>query len=114
MPDDTEPPRPFSEWITDHARGTVDDELTAALMEVTEAVSHLGKKGAVILRVNIEPAGSGGRTVTTACLVDARPPVADPEQSIFFVGEGGTLHRDDPYQQRFDTATRTPRLIEEG
>lgn len=92
--------RPFSEWITDHAQGTVDLEMTAALAELTQAVAHHGKKGAVTLKITVEPGGSGGRTVVTSCVVDAKPPIPDPEQSIFYVGDGGSLHRDDPYQQR--------------
>lgn len=108
--------RSFSEWITDHARGTVDDELTAAFAEVVEAVSHLGKNGSVKLTIKIEPAGSGSRTVMTGCTVEAKPPQPDPEQSIFYVGEGGSLHRDDPYQQRLDDGPRRvtePTLSEE-
>lgn len=94
--------RPFSEWITDHARGTVDDEMTMAIAEVTEAVAHHDKPGTVVLKLKIEPAGNGGRTVATSCTVDAKPPQPGAEQSIFYVGEGGSLHRDDPYQTRLD------------
>lgn len=42
--------RPFSEWITDHARGTVDDEMTMAIAEVTEAVAHHDKPGTACRR----------------------------------------------------------------
>ena len=94
--------RPFSEWITDHARGTVDDEMTMAIAEVTEAVAHHDKPGTVVLKLKIEPAGNGGRTVATSCVVEAKPPQPGAEQSIFYVGEGGSLHRDDPYQTRLD------------
>lgn len=94
--------RPFSEWIVDHARGTVDDELTAAMAEVVEAVAHHGKAGSVKLTIKVDAAGSGGRTVTTSCHVEAKPPKAGAEQSIFYVGDGGTLHRDDPFQTRLD------------
>jgi hypothetical protein len=64
--------RPFSEWITDHARGTVDDEMTMAIAEVTEAVAHHDKPGTVVLKLKIEPAGNGGRTVATSCTVESR------------------------------------------
>jgi len=92
----------FSEWITEHARGTVDDEMTAAIAEVVEAVSHLDAKGTVTLKVTIEPAGSGCRTVATACVVEVKPPKPDAEKSIFYVAEGGALQREDPYQKPFD------------
>lgn len=99
MPDEHESGRVmFSDWITDHAGGAVDLELTALLAEVTEAVAHHGAAGSVSLTVKVAPAGSGGRTVVTACSTSAKPPAPAPECSIFYVGEGGTLHRNDPYQ----------------
>ncbi len=98
----TEALRPFSEWLTDHAQGQADDEMTAAVAEVVQQVAHLGKKGKVTMTVNIEPVGSGGRTVATECKVVAAPPLPDPEGSIFYIGEGGSLHREDPYQERLD------------
>lgn len=91
---------PFSDWLTQHAQGDVDVEMTLALAEVVKAVASHGKKGSVTLKVNIDTAGSGGRTVETSCVVEAKAPTADPERSIFWVGDKGSLHRDDPYQQR--------------
>lgn len=93
------PLRPFSDWITDHARGTVNDDLTAALAQVAEAVSHQGAAGEVTLKVRVEPAGPGGRTVATRCTVTAKPPTPAPEVSIFYVGPSGELIRDDPYNR---------------
>jgi hypothetical protein len=90
----------FSDWLTDHAQGDVDVEMTLALAEVVQAVANHGKKGTVTLKVSINTAGSGGRTVETACEVEAKAPTADPERSIFYVGDKGSLHRDDPYQRR--------------
>jgi hypothetical protein len=95
-----EPLRPFSEWVTDHAQGAVDDEMTLALADLVQAVAAHGKKGTVTLKVTVEPAGSGGRTVETSCLVEAKAPQPDPEKSIFFVGERGSMERDDPYHKR--------------
>ncbi len=89
---------PFSEWITDHAQGVVDDEMTVELAALVESVSHLRRKGELTLKIVVEPAGEGGRSVSTACEVSAKPPKPAPEQSIFFVGEGGSLHRKDPFQ----------------
>jgi hypothetical protein len=98
---DAAPPfTPFSDWLTDHAQGDVDVEMTLALAEVVQAVINHGKKGSVTLKVHIDTAGSGARTVVTACVVEAKAPTAEPERSIFYVGERGSLHRDDPYQRR--------------
>jgi hypothetical protein len=100
--------RPFSEWITDHAQGTVDDEMTAALASLVEAVAHHGKKGTVTLKISVDTAGSGGRSVETSCVVESKEPTADPERSIFFVGHGGSMHRDDPFQKRLPLKRVTP------
>ncbi len=86
----------FSDWVTDHARGTVNDEMTAAFAEVVQAVTHLDAKGKVTLELTVEPAGSGGRTVVVAGKVTAKPPLPDPEVSIFYADGDGGLHRDDP------------------
>lgn len=95
----------FSNWISDQASGTTDDEMSAALATVTEAVGRLGRKGKVTLDLVIEPAGSSGRNVAVAAKVTAKPPEAEPTPSIYFVGDHGSLHRDDPYQRRmFDDA----------
>lgn len=98
MGDEPCPIRPFHEWLLDQARGAVDDELTVALAEVVEAVAHLGAKGKVTLEVQIDPAGAGGRMVSTQCVVKTKPPLPPAEPSVFFVGDGGSLVRDDPYQ----------------
>lgn len=104
MADDTWPDPstrlPFNDWVKDHARGTLNDELTMALSEVVEAVTQLDKPGSVVLKLAVDTAGSGGRTVVIAGDVVSKPPKPAPEQSIFFVGERGSLHRDDPYTRR--------------
>lgn len=106
------PHRPFSDWITDHARGTVNDQLTAGLAQVAEAVGHLEKPGELVLKVRIEPTGSGGRTVATRCTVVTKPPAAAAEASIFYVGEGGELTREDPYRRPLfeDEPVNEPRM----
>lgn len=97
--------QPFNEWLKSHARGTLNDELTLALGDVVEAVTHLDKPGKVVVELVIEPQGSGGRMVSVAGKVTAKPPVPAPEMSVFYAGEAGSLHRNDPYQQRIDVET---------
>jgi hypothetical protein len=110
--------QPFHEWLERHARGTLTDEATAALAEVVQAVSDIGGKGSVVLTVIVEPAGSGGRTVAIGGKVATKLPVPAPELGVFYVGDGGSLHRDDPYQQRFPgvsakASVGAPRTVEE-
>ncbi len=109
-------PVAFHEWIVDQGNGTTDDEITAALAGVVEAVGHFGKKGEVVVKIKVEPGGSHNRQVLTACHVEAKPPTAAPEQSIFYIGQGGGLHRDDPFSPRLegviDPTTTPPRVID--
>ena len=73
-----------------------------AIAEVTEAVNRLRKSGSVTLKLSINPAGEGGRTVLVGAKVTADVPTPKPDPSIFYVGDHGSLHREDPYQQRID------------
>lgn len=93
---------PFDEWIKGQDRGVANDEATLAIPQVVEAVSILRKKGKVILEITVDPAGDTGRNVEVSVKVVAKPPEAAPTPSIYFVGDNGSLHREDPYQQRLD------------
>lgn len=90
----------FNDWLARHGRGVLNAEATAALSDVVQAVSDIGKKGKITLEIVVEPAGAGGRTVAIGGRVKAAPPSPDPELGIFYVGSSGSLHRDDPYVQR--------------
>lgn len=104
----------FGQWLTDHAGGALDTEATFALAELVQAVTELGKPGRVTLEVVVTNAGSGKRTVVTAGKVKVKLPEPAAEASIFFVGDGGSLHRDDPYQERLPgTAASVPNPAEQ-
>lgn len=90
----------FHDWLAGHARGTLNDELTAALGELVEAVGSHEKPGKLTLTLTVDVAGSGGRTVLIAGEVTTKAPKPAPEASIFYVGDAGTLHRDDPFAMR--------------
>lgn len=117
------PPAParlsFAEELANLARGTLNDEATMALADLVEAVTDLGKKGTLTIEVTVEPAGSGGRTVTIAGKVAVKAPKPDPELSIRFVGPAGTLHRDDPFVRPlpgipYRDAEGTPRVVDQS
>lgn len=97
------PITPFSTWLAQHARGTLDDELTAALAETIAATNELDADGAVVLKLKVKPAGSGRRTVTIEGEVEAKPPKPKPEMALFYVGDAGRLYLEDPFQTRLDT-----------
>ena len=101
------PLTPFHEWIRTQNAGLTDDQITSALAAVTERVQHLNKKGKVVIELVLDPAGSGGRHITIGVKVTAKPPEPEPTPSIYFVGDNGSLHRDDPYQTRAFADVRT-------
>lgn len=100
------PIAPFSTWLAQHARGTLDDELTAALADTVEAVNDLDADGTVTLKLKLKPAGSGRRTLTIEGEVEVKPPKPKPEMALFYVGDSGALHLEDPFQTRLDTNAR--------
>lgn len=124
MPDDTtirhEPHvRPFSEVLPIVDSGNLDAQITAALAEVASDVGRLEKPGVVTIKLTLEPAGSGGRSVTLAGEVTAKPPKAAPPAGFFWLDAAGGFHREDPYQMRLDPArpldtdTDTPRTLDD-
>jgi len=90
----------FGNWLEDHAQGAANHEITADLASVVEMVRQVGKPGEVVIKVRVEPAGGHGRQVKTAVMSVAKLPKFDPEESIFYAGPGGSLHRDDPYEPK--------------
>lgn len=89
--------RPFNEWILDHARGSLNDEMTAALAELVLTVTSMEKaKGSVTLKITVEQAGTGDRTVLTSGEVVTKLPRPPAPRSVFYPDDAGGLHRSDP------------------
>lgn len=96
----------FSEFITEHARGQVDDEATATLVDLIAAVTATGKKGSMSVVIDVKP--SGTRMVQVSASVTAKNPEPDAEVGVFYVDSDGHLRRDDPYQERLPIADIDP------
>lgn len=109
-----EPNEMFSEWLRTHSRGTLDDEVTAALADVVKHVHDVRKKGSVVLEVVVEPAGSSGRTLAIGGKLITKLPRPDAELSVYYPDMGGGLHREDPYQTRMPGREDAPQQAEEG
>ncbi len=82
----------FSEWLATYGNGALDDELTAALDDVSQAVVLAGKTGAVSLKLGIGEKGGG---VIVSAAVDAKPPKSKREQ-FFYVSDSAGLTTRDP------------------
>lgn len=90
----------FSDWLKDHARGSLDADVTAALADVVKQVHDVGKKGSVVLEIVVEPAGKNSITLAIGGRLMQKLPKPDAELAVYYPDEGGALHREDPYQTR--------------
>lgn len=88
-------PQGFSEILAT-IRPSADAELGRELAGVIEQVIATGKPGAVTYTLNIRPAGSLGTTVEVGDAIKAKRPEMPRATSIAFVGDGNSLHRNDP------------------
>ena len=88
--------RPFGEWLGSQRRGALEDELTAAMHELVEAVSVLGRKGSLTLKLEVKPHAAG--VVIVSDDVTTRPPREDRPGAIWFVDSNHELSRTDPLQ----------------
>lgn len=87
----------FTEWLAEFGHGALDDELAAALSEVSEAVQIQGKKGTITLKLTVSQHKAGALVVDAD--VDAKPPKGPGRSAIFFFDPvSGELSRRDPRQ----------------
>jgi hypothetical protein len=92
-----ERPVAFHELVRDLWRGSIDDEATAELNSVVEAVAALGKPGSLTFTIEVDPSGHGA-TVILAAKIKTKAPQPPPEVGTLFVGDHGSLHRNDPFR----------------
>jgi hypothetical protein len=90
----TDPSGQFSDWLAEHRSGSLDDELTAALVELAEKVVLEGKAGTLTLKLSLSEKGGG---VIVAHEVKVTAPRVKTEAFYFLTPDGG-LSRRDPNQ----------------
>lgn len=100
----------LSEWIEAHARGDLDEEAGAALVDVSEAVAMHNKPGSVTLTIKVD---KNGRMLDTSAEVKAKAPKAAPESSMWFLGEDG-LDRQDPLDAGVFAPERAHKVGDDG
>lgn len=87
----------FIVWLLQHQDGQTLIELDEAFAEVIGGVRNFGKKGNVSLSVGIT---QQGRTVGVLAEVKMKVPREPLTADVFFAGEDGMLHREDPFQAK--------------
>ena len=93
----------FSEVVARLGAGAVDTVLAAELAALVEAVALHEKPGTLTVKIAVDTIGMNGSTVTVTVDHTLKPPKSKPSGSVLYVGNAGSLHRDDPYQQTLPT-----------
>ena len=87
-----------TEQLTDIRGGLMVEELTEALAEVVNAVIATGKKGALQLKLDINPASKGDAVVTVTDEIKKTVPQEKRTGTLMFATPSGSLQRQNPRQ----------------
>ena len=90
------PPR-FSETIAEMSEGDIDRDISDQLRQVVQACEATGKKGKVVITVDVVP---GQKLVGVAVTTKTTIPRPALQSSHFFTDERGGLHTENPRQQK--------------
>ena len=92
--------KPFNETIVALRFGTLHDDLTTALNELTRVCSERGKAGTLTLTIGLKPGKAGQMEVFDD--VRLKLPKDEKGSSIMFVTPDGNLVRTDPRHQEIE------------
>lgn len=105
--------RNATEQLADIRGGLMMAELTETLAEVVNASLATGKKGAVWLKLDINPASKGDAVVTVTDEIKKTVPQEKRTGTLMFATPSGSLQRQDPRQGDLElksTPATTPTL----
>ncbi len=88
----------FAAVLMQHNRGAAHAEASKALAEVVAACKATGKKGSVTVRLDIEAQPKMGGVIKVTDTITRKVPAADRIASLWYPGDHGDLHRNDPKQ----------------
>lgn len=88
----------FAAVLMQHNKGAAHAEASKALAEVVAACKATGKKGSITVRLDIEPQPKMGDVIKVSDTITKKVPAADRIGSMWYPGEHGDLHRNDPRQ----------------
>ncbi len=91
MPDNND----FAVTFVQHAKGRANDEATAKLKQVVEAVKRSGKPGKIVVELVIKPVPNIADTFSVEDKVTATLP-KEPRKSMWFGTDDGGLTRNQP------------------
>lgn len=82
-----------------HRGGQILTDLSHAMRQATESAQLMGKKSAITLKINIDPAKNAAGAVVVTDDIKITLPKEEKKGSFFFSDDKGNLYRDDPRQK---------------
>lgn len=92
--------KPFTDTLNALRFGTLSEELTKKLHELTQSCTETGRAGSITLTLALKP-GKGGQ-VEVFDDVKVKLPKEERGSSIMFATVEGNLQREDPRQKKLD------------
>ena len=90
-------PRPFNDTIATLRYGTLHDDLTKALNQLTDDVTRTGKVGAITLSIKLKPTNNSGQ-IEVIDDIKVTTPKETKGTTIMFATPENNLQREDPRQ----------------
>ena len=90
-------PRPFTDTLAALRYGTLHDELTKALNQLTDDVTRTGKVGALTLSIKLKPTNNSGQ-IEVIDDIKVTTPKETKGTTIMFATPENNLQREDPRQ----------------
>lgn len=90
--------RPFTQFLVEYRHGGLNNDVSEALNQLTQAVMGTGKGGKLTVVVSVKPAGRQRDMVIVSDDVKLALPAADREEAVFFVDHDANLTRSNPNQ----------------
>lgn len=90
--------RPFAAVLADLGRAVVIDEAGVQLQQLAATVKETGKKGRLVLTVEIQPMKGNEAALMVHAKTDLKLPSSEPIGGVFFPDQHGNLLREDPRQ----------------
>lgn len=92
--------KPFTDTLHQLRFGTLADDLTKALHELTAKCADTGRAGSLTLQISLKP-GKGGQ-IEVFDDIKLKLPKEERGSSIMFATPEGNLTREDPRQMQID------------
>lgn len=99
MSETTKPGEDFCEVLRELRYGNSVETLTEKMRELVAAVRKTGRRGKLVLALDVKPASTGDNTVLTiADTVKVTMPTVATQDTIFYADQSNVLQRNDPRQ----------------